>query len=288
MGGEGIYDACTPWGTTDPNGCNSRLLKVAQAGFKYVLNYDQMYADKAGTLDYLNYASSLGMKVIFAMNDPAFWNGSNLLTAFSGLAATCSCSSNTGFIAYVIGLVKNNPGLWGYYVADEVQPASHDQLKAYTDLVHQLDPNHPRLNIETTENTGGGAAGATSILTTFQDTADVLGVDYYPVGSWYNGESAAQTGTVAAAVQAVANQYGKRSAMVLQSFSWSQYSGESWRCPGVTTCPYPALTDLESMESQTLSNAASALILWYSYFDLLKSDNPVQHWADLSTTLATI
>jgi hypothetical protein len=261
---------------------------MSQAGFKLVVNYDQMYADAAGTLDYLNYASSIGMKVIFAMDDPAFWNGSNLLTTFSGLAASCGCSTNQSFIAYVINLVKGNAGLWGYYVVDEAPAADHAQVKAFTDLVHQLDPSHPRLAIQTTENTGGGATGATSILTTFQDTADVIGVDYYPVGSSGNGESVAQTGSVAGAVQSVATQYGKSSAMTLQSFSWSEYSGEGWRCPGDPTCPYPSVTDEESMGAQTLQNSSPALILWYSYFDILHSDSPTQRWSDLSTAAASL
>jgi hypothetical protein len=261
---------------------------MSQAGFKLVVNYDQMYADAAGTIDYLNYAHSLGMQVIFGMSDPAFWNGSDLRSTFSGLAATCGCSTNTGFITYVIDLVKNNAGLWGYYVADEVKPINHGQLKSFSDLVKQIDPSHPRLNLETTENTGDGATGATSILTTFQDTADVLGVDYYPVGSWGNGESVSQTGAVAAAVQSVANAYGKQSAMTLQSFSWSQYPGEGWRCPGVTSCPYPTLTDLESMGSLTLQNSSPALVLWYFYPDILRSDNPTLHWSDLTTAVRSL
>ncbi|HEV2339982.1 MAG TPA: hypothetical protein VGT05_04470 [Patescibacteria group bacterium] len=288
--GQGIYESCTSWGTADPNGCKPRLLKISQGGVRLVVNYDQLWGDAAGMEDYLNYANSLGMKVIFSMSDSALWNGTNLLTYYKGLAATCvrpdntACQNNTDFITYVVNLVKNNPALWGYYV-EEVQPANHDALKTFTDLVHQLDPSHPRLNIETTENTGGGATGATSILTTFQDTADVIGVDYYPVGSWGAGESVPQTASIAAAVQAVANKYGKQSAMTLQSFSWSEYPNEAWRCPGVTTCPYPVLSDLETMLNLTLQNASPRLVLWYSNFDVLKSDNPTQHWSDLTTAI---
>ena len=294
--GQGLYDSCTPSGANDYNNCFSRLDKFATGGFKLLVNYDQMWGDEAGETAYLNHAQAAGMKIIFAMNDPAFWNGTNLLTYYNGLSASCkrpdntSCQNNTDFITYVINLVKNQPALWGYYIGDEESASNHTQFKAFTDLVHQLDPSHPRLLVQTTEiNNSQGASQVSNALTPFVDTADVLGVDYYPVGATGYGKSTAQTGGVAAAVQAVANQYGKQSAMVLQTFSWSEYgqSQTSQRCPGLTTCPYPTLTDLETMLNLTLQNSSPRIVLWYSYFDILNSDNPTGHWNDLVTAAAT-
>jgi hypothetical protein len=71
-----------------------------------------MYGDAAGTKDYLSHAHSLGMKVIFAMDDPVFWDGADLRGTLRRMAATCKCSNNTSFITYVIDLVKSSPALW--------------------------------------------------------------------------------------------------------------------------------------------------------------------------------
>ena len=42
------------------------------------------------------------------------------------------------------------------------------------------------------------------------------------------------------------------------------------------------------MGIQTLQNSSPSLILWYTYFDLLKSDNPAQHWSDLTSAIASL
>ncbi len=42
------------------------------------------------------------------------------------------------------------------------------------------------------------------------------------------------------------------------------------------------------MLTQTLRNSHPRLILWYSYFDILRSDNPTQHWNDLVTATNSI
>ena len=33
---------------------------------------------------------------------------------------------------------------------------------------------------------------------------------------------------------------------------------------------------------QALQNGRTQILLWYSYFDLMKSDTPSAHWADLA------
>jgi hypothetical protein len=242
-----------------------------------------MYGDAAGTRDYLRYAQRLGLKVIVGMGDPTLWNGTSLRSTFRRIGATCGCSNNRGFITYVVHLVKNSPALWGYYVADEIGAEDHDRLKAFSDLVKQLDPDHPRLNIETTEQAGGGVARATSILQTMADTADVLGVDFYPVGSSGAGEYVSQTGSIAAAVQSVADSHGKGSAIALQAMDWSEYPHEEWRCgPAPDSCPWPTLTDMQAMLNLALEASSPRLVLWYSYFDILRSDDPRQHWRDVT------
>jgi hypothetical protein len=38
---------------------------------------------------------------------------------------------------------------------------------------------------------------------------------------------------------------------------------------------------MRQMYNLVLRNAHPRLILWYSYFDIARSDNPATHWTDL-------
>src|SRR5215472_15002955 len=109
---QGLYESCEP--DRGPF-CLDRLKQMASAGFTLVVNYEQLYGTAEQELAYANQARSLGMKVIWNMSDPAFWNGTDLLSYYSDLAATCACLDNKGFIRYYVSLVKDLPATWGYY-----------------------------------------------------------------------------------------------------------------------------------------------------------------------------
>ena len=271
--GYGIYESCN---SKDEATCLSHLNTMAAAGFKLVINYDEMYGDARFQKAYLDRAQSVGMKVIIALNNPAFYNGKDLDAKFPALVPTCNCTDNTGFIRYVVNLVKNHPAVWGYYIGDEVDPGDHDELKsALADVVHQLDPKHPRLFIDSAGQTIAVWHGNSP----FFDTAEVIGSDFYPVreeSSHY--PTIDQTAAVASGIQAYANVHGEGAAIVLQAFSRSQY--------GVSGEPYPTANQIESMLSQTLASAHPRIILWYSYYDTMLSDNPTQNWNSLKAAIA--
>lgn len=272
--GQGLYDACLPSDAT----CLSHLDQMASAGFKLVVNYSQLYASDNDQIAYANHAASLGMKVIWAMNDPAFWNGTSLKNNYTALAATCNCSDNAGFTAYFVNLVKNLPGTWGYYVGDEVDPSNSTAVKVFTDLVKQTDPNHPRLFI----TDPSFASQTDSMISPFANTADVLGVDYYPVGRTDIPNGVNATADIANSMQVADNKYGKQSAMVLQAHWLGLYSGFNYLCSPFPSCvPYPTQDQMILMKDLTLQNAHPQLILWYSYFDIQKGDNPPLRWSYL-------
>jgi hypothetical protein len=267
---QGVYESCAP---SEGASCLEHLQQIAQGGFQLILNYNQLYGSEAQQLAYAARAKSLGIKIIWALSDPAFWNGTDLRHQFGTLAATCHCSDNAGFISYVVHLAKALPATWGYYVGDEVKPGNLDKMKAFADLVRQSDPSHPRLYISSEDIKTLGAN-----LAPFGDTAEVLGADNYPVSTWPINTLS----SIAHGVQTVANDNGKRSAMVLQAFSWSQYPSETWRCSPFPTCAhFPTQAEMREMRDLVLHNAHPALLLWYSYFNILRSDNPSGHWADL-------
>ncbi len=144
--GYGIYESCSSKASAD---CLSHLNIMAAAGFKLVINYSEMYGDASFQQAYLDHAQSVGMKVIVGLSNPTFYNGKDLRSNFPALAKTCNCTNNHGFIQYVVNLVKNHPAVWGYYIGDEVDPGDHDKMKsALADVVHQIDPKHPRLFID--------------------------------------------------------------------------------------------------------------------------------------------
>jgi len=271
--GYGIYESCSP---NDEATCLSHLNTMAAAGFKLVINYDEMYGDASFQKAYLDRAQSVGMKVIIALNNPRFYNGESLRSQFPVLAETCDCTDNNGFIQYVVNLVKDHPAVWGYYIGDEVDPADHDEMKSrLADVVHRLDPKHPRLFID-------NAGQSTSVWhgnSPFFDTAEVIGTDFYPLrGESSDYPTIDRAGAVASGIQAYANAHSEGSAIVLQAFSYSEYD-----TPGA---PYPTANQMESMLSQTLANAHPRIILWYSYYDTMSYDNGIQHWNDLKSTIA--
>ena len=272
--GYGIYENCNING--DIATCLSHLDDIAAAGFKLVVNYEQLYGDADAQKAYLDHAQSVGIKVIIALNKPELYNGTDLSSVFPNLVQTCNCSNNPDFVRYVVNLVKNHPALWGYYIGDEVDPADHDAMKsAVADVVHQTDPTHPRLFIDTP----GHPIGVWHQNSPFFDTADVIGTDFYPIrDNSPQYPTLGQAGAVASGTQAYANAHREDSAIVLQAFSYSNYN-----IPGT---PYPTADQMEYMLSQTLAYSHPRMILWYSYYDTMSSDNPTQHWNDLKSIIA--
>ena len=273
--GYGIYEGCSP-NDVSVETCLSRLNDMAAAGFKLVINYDELYGDASFQEAYFDRVQSLGMKVIFPLSNPAFYNGTDLNTVFPKLVEKCNCDDDNGFIKYLVNLVKNQPALWGYYIGDEVDTSDHNAMKSkLADVVHQQDPNHPRLFIDNP----GRPVGVWRGNSPFFDTAEVIGTDFYPVrinSPYY--PTIDRTANIASGTQAYANAHKEDSAIVLQAFSYSEYQK-----PG---SPYPTADQMNYMLSQTLKNSRPRIILWYSYYDIMSSDNPQQRWSDLKTIIA--
>lgn len=278
--GQGVYEECR----LSDSACVDRLKQIADEGFKLVLNYSALLgSNPQQLLNYADQAEAAGIKIIWPLHIPWFWDGTDLTANYPEYVATCNCSDNTDFINYLMTLVKDHPATWGYYVGDELNPTVHQQWKAHTDLVHAIDPVHPRLLVQ---GTPANSLGNTT-LSTFADGVEVLGQDYYPIGVSYL-VPLSQTGAVAQSVQALADRAGKQSAMVLQAFSWTQYYPPA-RCSPYPDCaPYPTVDEMQQMLSMVLQNSHPQLILWYSYFDIRRSDNPAAHWNDLVKAIRSI
>jgi hypothetical protein len=236
-----------------------------------------MYATAEDQLNYARKAHALGIKIIWPLNDTAYRDGSDLRDRYNNLASTCNCTDNTGFITYVVNLVKNLPATYGYYIGDEVEPDEQASpgIHWLADLVKTLDSKHPRITV-------GASANSPSEIYSYypasmDDTADIMGADYYPYGyiTWGNSINKL-AGQVAHNLQSIANRSHKQYFMVLQAFTW-QHLCKPWPA----CAPFPSYAQMRAQRDQVLQSSHPRFILWYSYFDLQKSNDAGKHWADL-------
>jgi hypothetical protein len=271
---QGLFEDCA--GDDGQARCINRMHAMSDAGFSLVVDYSQFYGSAADQLDDASTASALGMRIIWNFSEPAFYDGTDLRAHFPTLAKTCGCSDNAGVLAYVVGLVRPLPATWGYYIADEAPVSEHARVRALSETISRLDPAHPKLIVAIGDQS---PALASAHLEPFASLADVLGSDYYPVGANVPVDSVAR---VAANVAAVAARHHRLTAAIVQSFSWGQYPDQSTVCTPLPACArYPTSTEMRAMRDLAVKNERPSMILWYSFFDIMRSNNPQRHWADL-------
>jgi hypothetical protein len=274
---QGLYDSCVP----DEADCMDHLNTLADKGFTLILNYGQLYGTSASQIAYADRAQSLGMKVIWCIQyrpeRPDDW----MISKYTELASESQCAQNDCLIRYFINLVKNHPATWGYYVADEVAPTEYTKIKEWTDLVKELDPNHPRLFV---------TAGSNDPMEQYYrfhsymgDLVDVFGPDYYPYGYIDAGDNLSRfTGAAANHAQYWADKLNKESAIVLQAFSQIRYATTPLCMPWPTCAPFPSYEQMKAQRDQVLLNSQPSIILWWTYADILETKDPTQHLEDLA------
>jgi hypothetical protein len=263
---QGVYEYCAPAHSAD--GCVSRLRQIAAGGFRVVLNYQVLAANRSQLEHYMRVAQSLDVKLIWPMQDTPWWGSGSLTDLYPALAGSCGCSDNQAFARYLIGLVRNAPATWGYYLSDEQPPEDAALVATFSQRLRALDPHHPRLAVAVGDN------NIASLLGPYSAAADVLGADSYPVGA---GQPISRVGAIATKVAKVAHSSSRQSAMVLQSFNWAGYPNVM---PGAKS-QWPTRAQMRQMRDLAIQAAHPSLILWYSYFDIQKSADAGRVWSDL-------
>jgi hypothetical protein len=274
---QGLYDSCVP----DDTDCINHIDTLSKKGFTLILNYGQLYGTSAAQIAYADRAQAQGMKVIWCIQYRPDMPDDWMISKYEGLARDSQCAENICLIKYFVSLVKDHPATWGYYVADEVAPAEHDRLKEWTDLVKELDPQHPRLFV---------TAGSNDPMEQYYrfhsymgDLVDVFGPDYYPYGYIDAGDNLSRfTGAAANHAQYWADKLNKESAIVLQAFSQIRYATVPLCMPWPVCAPFPSYEQMKAQRDQVLLNSHPSIILWWTYADILETKNPMQHLDDLA------
>jgi hypothetical protein len=249
----------------------SQLDKIAAANFSVVLNYSVFWGTEAEVLAYAARANSDHVKIMWAFNDPAFAyysgkGGQHLINDYSQIAATCECSTNLGFLQYLVNLVKDLPATYGYSIGDEPTLNTTANVQNLYNIIQAVDPIHPQMVNATWNN-----ANNPSLLNlqTYLDPfsfADILGADYYPVGT---GAPASYTAKAANDVHTVATTYGKSAEIALQAFNWGQYPSDGV-CTG-SECTYPTTHQFQVMLGDAVTDAQPEIIFWYDYWDTVNA-----------------
>lgn len=262
---QGVYEQCAP-ATQD---CGARLQAIADAGFQYVLNYTAWYGSAEQVRQYADEAQAAGIKLIWPLNDHAWRDGTDLRSYYRYLGPDCPCSTNAQFKQWALGLVKDHPATWGFYVGDELSPTSQNisQTKSLANEVKSIAPGKPTLYVTIPNDSGV----LTSQLEPFEQTADYVGGDYYPVGKGNNLDALSG---YADDTRRLASQYGRQPMFVLQAFSWSEYdAGAADR--------FPTRTEMQTMRDSAITAGDPQMLLWYAYNDVMDSSDPAGNWEDV-------
>ncbi|HTC56673.1 MAG TPA: hypothetical protein VK706_09705 [Candidatus Sulfotelmatobacter sp.] len=272
---QGIYQDCNLDGQScsGPAGdtAASQLDKIAAANFSVVLNYSVFWGTKEELLAYAAHAHSRHVKIMWAFNDPDFATYSNkpgkyLINDYAEISASCACSTNKGFLEYLVNLVKDLPATYGYNIGDEPAPDTASDVHNLYNLIRSLDSRHPQMVNGTWDDANNPSlANLRKYLDPFS-FGDILGGDYYPVGT---GAPASDTATAASDVHTIAATYGKAGEMALQAFNWGQYPDDGV-CTG-SQCTYPTTHQLQLMLRDAATEAYPKIVFWYDYWDTVNA-----------------
>jgi hypothetical protein len=242
--------------------------------------YGILYLSGDNVMKYLDYAGSLGLQCRITLNSIVWYTGGSLVDYFPTFAKSISATNNPSFISGMVSLVAQSSGLWGYYVGDEVYPQYHDQINSTATTLQNLDPWHPRLFVATIN---AGVNELPQTVQPFLDVCNIMAGDFYPYG-YATSAGIAQFGATCQQFQSVCTQAVVQSGFVLQAFSFTSY-GQVTCQPRPQCAAFPTHDQMKQQHDIALANATPEVILWYSYFDILRSSTDpnvvAQNWANV-------
>ena len=245
----GIYEAseAAPYNTSNNE---TRVKDFTSRGFKLTINYSTplySHLNIPSTIDYGSMVAKYGGKVIWNMRE---------------------YKDHINDVAKFVNSIKNNPGTYGYYVADEPPPPGRDpKIIALNQAIKAADPKHPTVVVTGWWWARAGECGSGATSNSYYDSiagyADIIAIDYYPVGARTDCETADMKNIISQGYKWT-QKNGKQWGVVLQSFSPSDnyHSVGGW----------PSSQQMTQWRNLVLENSNPVFIIWYSYFDIVNKN----------------
>lgn len=302
---QGIWVDCNP--DNSAGNCDglsgvtseAELRTIAAARFRYVFNDSNLWGTQAEIASWADQARCSGLKIVWYVPlDFVLYQGTSttnysLISNDTELASSfCSGCTNGAFTTALVKWLARFPATAGYYIDDEyVNMASQGEIQNYKGknvsestiksgiealyrTVHAADPNHTIYGAETWDSVNtADESQLAGFLDPIEADLDVMGADYYPVGT---GEAARTEASAASWLDTIARGYGKSTFMNLQAFSWEDFSVGA--CASQSICVYPTVSQLRTMlrDAADASKAPSVLV-WYDYGDTVANGQ----WSNL-------
>ncbi len=267
---EGIFDNCDL--NTQMSTCVQRLEVMHTGGFQVVV-IDADEGTPSADASYAASAQGLGMKVMWEISDPGWWQGTSVAGDFPGYGTACGCSDNSSLLTYMIGFLGSQAGTWGYYAADDSMLSAGDQsaVSSYVKQIKTIDATHPVIlsSADETQTSQYGSIGDMNAAEIYPVTTSSMMPASSDPGDW------SDIGQWAADDQGMANRHDKPSAFILQAFSWGDNLSDG-EAMGLCTpsmsqrqcwdsAIYPTPGDQLQLRNEILKHAHPRIILWWSF-----------------------
>lgn len=274
MPDQGIFENCPL--DTNLAVCEQRLQVMHDGGVKVVVIGLRDSNSLTNIAAYAQAAQSLGMSVMWEINDPVFWGGSPIGASaaadFADFSTACGCTSTGQVLTYMIQWLAALPNTYGYYAADD-ESISVGQTTALTTYVSEIKALDPGAMVMLGAYPSAGAANA--------GTGATLGEEIYPVTTnqlMPSRQHQAMWGSVRWSItsdQKIADNHGYPSAFILQAFTFGDNLSDG-EAVGVCTptmsqqtcyskLQYPSQSTQLRLRNQVILHAHPKLILWYNF-----------------------
>ena len=286
---EGIFASCAL--DTTLTTCEQELAQVHAAGMQVAV-VSMQGASLAEMSAYAAYAQSVGVSLMWQINDPGFWGGAwigaSAAADWSQFSAACGCTDTPQVLQYMIQWLGALPATYGYYAADD-STLTRSQLPGLTQYVAAIraaDPNH-MIMVGSSEGQG----------TTYYSSGATIGNEIYPVTTTSLLPYSANVATWQAIQQGVqqdaraAAQTGTATAFILQAFT---FGDNLWDGQAVGVCTasmsqeqcaslleYPSAAVQLELRNEVLQYGHPKLILWFNYNEASQGNR----WAALSSVV---
>lgn len=270
---QGIFDSCSLHDSLVT--CEQDLAQMHQEGLQVaVMSAAWDTPDEISA--YATYAQSIGMSVMWELNDPGFWGGAWIGASAAGdwpsFSSACGCTGTAQVLDSLIQYLASLPATYGYYAADDwtLTPSQKGGLEQYVSEIKAVDPNHMVMV--------GSSQGQGS---TYYSSGATMGNEIYPettASLMPYGSNLAEWQSVQQSVaqdQRLATRSGTQSAFILQAFTFGDNLDDG-EAVGVCTASmtpahcanllqYPSEAVQLELRNQVLLNSHPKLILWYTF-----------------------